>query len=352
MLIYELKSQHFSSALDTYPLCVVFTSFSLSSSVLTNILLQMRLIRLEDNGKFSLVEYVGDRIPQYAILSHTWGEDYEEVSFKDLMEGTGKKRAGYDKLTFCGKQATKDGLQFFWIDTCCIDKSSSSELTEAINSMFRWYQNSERCYVYLSDVSVSTTVGDRELKLAFEKSRWFTRGWTLQELIAPKSVEFFSKEETRLGDKQSLELVLHHVTGIAVQALRGRHPSRFTVGERMSWVKGRQTKREEDMAYSLLGIFDIYMPLIYGEGRQNAMNRLQKEVRENSKDHSPGLPPIGPTLQPGQKREPSSTVPFNEDPNFVGRPSILAWIRKKCAVPGSRAALVGLGGVGYVARSY
>src|SRR5436190_15715650 len=113
----------------------------------------MRLLKFEGDGEFSLIEFIGDKIPPYAILSHTWGADGEEVTFKDLMEGTGKSKAGYQKIRFCGEQAATDGLQYFWVDTCCIDKSSSAELQEAINSMFRWYRNAAKCYVYLSDVS-------------------------------------------------------------------------------------------------------------------------------------------------------------------------------------------------------
>ena len=121
----------------------------------------MRLLQLQQDGDFSLVEHVGNNIPPYAILSHTWGSDNDEVTFRDLVEGTGKGKTGYRKLTFCGKQAAQDGLELFWVDTCCIDKSSSSELTEAINSMFRWYQDASRCYVYLSDVSVNASGGDK-----------------------------------------------------------------------------------------------------------------------------------------------------------------------------------------------
>jgi hypothetical protein len=208
-----------------------------------------------------------------------------------MVDGTGNAKAGYRKIRFCEKQAAKDGLQFFWVDTCCIDKSNSTELAEAINSMFRWYQDAARCYVYLSDVSVGGSVGDDEFacrwKTAFKKSRWFTRGWTLQELIAPVLVEFFSVEGERLSDKKLLEQTLHEITGIATQALRGSPLSYFSTDERMSWAAKRQTKREEDAAYSLLGIFNIYMPLIYGEGRQKALSRLLKEIKD---DNSINLP--------------------------------------------------------------
>jgi hypothetical protein len=243
----------------------------------------VRLLRLEADCDFSLVESVDSRIPRYAILSHTWGADHEEVTLRDLTEGTGKNKAGYRKLTFCGKQAAKDGLQYFWVDTCCIDKSSSAELSEAINSMFWWYYNAVKCYVYLSDVSVGAV--DRNdpstrqtWKLSFQRSRWFTRGWTLQELVAPTSVEFFSVEGVRLGDKDSMMQEIHKITGISIPALQGSPLSRFSIGERMSWAANRKTKREEDAAYSLLGIFDIQMPLLYGEGGQKAFSRLRREI--------------------------------------------------------------------------
>ena len=240
----------------------------------------MRLLRKE-NDEIVMTEFVRNDVPPYAILSHTWGADDEEVTFKDLTEGTGKNKAGYDKIEFCGKQAASDGLQYFWVDTCCIDKSSSAEITEAINSMFRWYRNAAKCYVYLSDVSTSGHENDHlprsTWKLAFRKSRWFTRGWTLQELIAPTLVEFFSLEGKRLGDKSSMEQQVHEITGIAIHALRGNPLSDFSVADRMSWAAERRTAREEDEAYCLLGIFDIHMPLIYGE-REKAFIRLKKEI--------------------------------------------------------------------------
>jgi hypothetical protein len=240
----------------------------------------MRLLELKAHGEFGLAEYVGDNIPLYAILSHTWGADSEEVDSKDLVEGAGKSKAGYAKIRFCGEQAASNSLQHFWVDTCCIDKSSSAELQEAIISMFQWYHNAAKCYVYLSDVSIHDY--DKNDHSAFRESRWFTRGWTLQELIAPASVEFFSQEGQRLGDKKSLERQIHEITGIPVQALRGSPPSHFSIGERMSWAEKRKTKRKEDKAYCLLGIFGIYMPLIYGEG-DNAFIRLKEEIDKASK---------------------------------------------------------------------
>ena len=245
----------------------------------------MRLLERIYTDKFRLTgDLVGDDIPRYSILSHTWGTDDEEVTFKDLVEGTGKSKAGYNKIRFCGQQAAKDGLQYFWIDTCCIDKSSSSELSEAINSMFRWYRDAATCYVYLRDVSISGPCDDQfsqpRWEPDFRNSRWFTRGWTLQELIAPGSVEFFSMECKRLGDKKSLERQIQEITGISVQALQGSPLSQFSIAERMSWAAKRETKRKEDGAYCLLGIFDVHMPLIYGEG-EKAFIRLQKEIEKS-----------------------------------------------------------------------
>jgi hypothetical protein len=249
----------------------------------------MYLLKRED-GRFSLAEFLGKDIPCYAILSHTWGKDNEEVNFKDIADDTSnfKAKPGYRKLDFCARQAAKDNLQYFWIDTCCIDRSNSAELSEAINSMFRWYQNSTKCYVYLSDVSMHESARDGQpcelsksrWKSAFQKSRWFTRGWTLQELLAPATVKFFSVEGIQLGDKRSMEQRIAEITGVHVDALRGSSLSLFSVDERRSWAKGRETKREEDAAYSLLGIFDVHIPLIYGEGKDNALRRLYKEIAD------------------------------------------------------------------------
>ena len=127
----------------------------------------MRLLQHNDDGEFSLREFISDGIPPYAILSHIWGSDGEEITFSDMMEGRGKNKSGYLKLRFCGEQAARDGLRYFWVDTCCIDKSSSAELQEAINSQFAWYHNAICCYVYLSDVSTVASL---------RHSRWFTRG--------------------------------------------------------------------------------------------------------------------------------------------------------------------------------
>jgi hypothetical protein len=245
----------------------------------------MRLLRRSKSGEFSFSRnFIGnDIIPPYAILAHTWGADTTEVTFEDLTNGTGKDKPGYEKIRFCGEQAGQDDLEYFWVDTCCINKADFTELSEAFNSMFRWYRNAARCYVYLSDVSTNES-NLRPWESDFQKSRWFTRGWTLQELLAPTSVEFFSRESKRLGDKRSLKQQIHEITGIADSALQGAALSQFSVDERLSWIESRQTKREEDKAYSLLGIFDVCMPLIYGEGEENAFKRLRTSVQMVKED--------------------------------------------------------------------
>jgi hypothetical protein len=250
----------------------------------------MRLLEVSNNGQINLREFPHDKLPRYAILSHTWGD--EEVTFRDLIDGTGRNKIGYQKIEFCRDQAIRDGLQYFWIDTCCIDKSSSTELQTSINYMFRWYQDADQCYIYLSDVSIANSTASSQFTTtlggsAFRKSRWFTRGWTLQELIAPTSATFFSREGKKLGDKTSLEQVISSITGIPISALRHHPLSNFSISERMRWMRNRQTTLPEDKAYSLFGIFDVQIPLLYGEGEAEAFSRLNEKLNKthiNDKD--------------------------------------------------------------------
>jgi hypothetical protein len=238
---------------------------------------------LHSSGRLISTDFSRKTIPPYAILSHTWGDD--EFHFEDLVNGTGKSKAGYGKILFCGEQAARDHVQYFWVDTCCIDKWNLRELSNAINYMFRWYKNAAKCYVFLSDVSTPMT--DAQLhqstwEASFRKSRWFTRGWTLQELLAPASIDFFSSERQRLGDKASLEQQICEVTRIPVTALRRDPLDEFSVPERMAWMVGRQTTQEEDMAYSLIGIFGVSMEFRYGEGEKRALKRLQEEMEKGT----------------------------------------------------------------------
>jgi hypothetical protein len=246
----------------------------------------LRLLQRKPDGEIVFREPTSDNVPAYAILSHTWGKKEEEVILQDMEVGADMtkvvSKAGWKKIEFCAKQAAADGLQYFWVDTCCIDRKNAVELGAAINSMFRWYQNAARCYVYLSDVSKPDTRADdqRAWEEAFRKSRWFIRGWTLQELIAPRLVDFFSLEGERLGSKLSLVSKIHEITGIANNALRGDPLSNFSIKERRSWAEHRNTTIEEDEAYCLIGIFDISMVLNYGERRDQAFRRLEEHIHK------------------------------------------------------------------------
>ena len=237
----------------------------------------LRLLQRKSNGEIVFRESTGGDVPAYAILSHTWGK--EEVLHEDIQVGADMSKTGWRKIQFCAKQAAADGLEYFWVDTCCIDKRNAVELGAAINSMFLWYQSAARCYVYLPDVSKPGGADDqRAWEEAFRKSRWFTRGWTLQELIAPRLVEFFSSEGDRLGNKLSLVSEIHAITGIAKRALEGDALSNFSIKERRSWAERRITTVEEDAVYCLLGIFDVSMVPNYGEGRDRAFRRLEDEI--------------------------------------------------------------------------
>ncbi|KAF1817352.1 HET-domain-containing protein [Eremomyces bilateralis CBS 781.70] len=296
----------------------------------------MHLLKLDGNGRFILETFRATAtIPPYAILSHTWGSDNDEVTFKDIWDRAGKKKAGYQKLIFCEGQAKSDGLSYFWIDTCCINKADFTELSEAINSMFRWYRESTRCYVYLSDVPDRQNPAATE-ELAFPNYRWFKRGWTLQELLAPSSVQFFSWKGKPLGSKKSREEEIRQITGIAIEALRGKPLSQFSPDERLLWAAKRQTTVEEDAAYCLLGIFDIQMPLIYGEGQKKALDRLKRKIQK-SQNQALTSPKQAPWI-----------VQFERNPRFTGRGSQLAELEGMIFAKDSttKVAVTGLGGVG------
>jgi hypothetical protein len=243
----------------------------------------IRLLQRNPDGHIVFREPTSGDVPAYAILSHTWGK--EEVILQDMEASADMSKTvskiGWRKIQFCAEQAAADGLRYFWIDTCCIDKRNSVELGAAINSMFRWYQNAARCYVYLSDVSKADGANnERAWEEAFRTSRWFTRGWTLQELIAPRLADLFSLEGKRLGNKLLLESEIHEITGIAKNALRGDALSNFSIKERRSWAERRNTTIEEDEAYCLIGIFDVSMALIYGERKDQAFRRLEEEIQK------------------------------------------------------------------------
>ncbi|KAK5273573.1 hypothetical protein LTR96_000173 [Exophiala xenobiotica] len=238
-------------------------------------------MRLLNTATFRPEEFVSTEGVKYAILSHRW-ED-EEVSLQQLVVGDVHGKLGYVKIQrFCGL-AAKDGYEWAWVDTCCIDKSSSAELQEAINSMYRWYQEAALCYIYLSDVKSVEDLG---------KSAWFTRGWTLQEMIAPDNATFYNWQWEPMGTKTSLAEVLSKISGVPTGILKGlvEYGSRprldeWSVAQRMSWASKRVTTWTEDTAYSLMGLFDVNMPMLYGEGHK-AFRRLQEEIIRTSDDQS------------------------------------------------------------------
>jgi hypothetical protein len=248
----------------------------------------MRLINTETR---QLEHFLGDKIPKYAILSHRWSD--EEVTFAEYGLSNDHKKAGYKKIDYTCIQARQDNILYAWVDTCCIDKSSSSELSESINSMYRWYQKAEICYVYLVDVDVSSPMGQSE----FEKSEWFLRGWTLQELIAPEKLTFYDSKWSNLGNRYQNGAQIDLACGLPQSLWQAKEVANFrdgavprnllqwSVAQRMSWASNRKTTIIEDMAYCLLGLFEVNMPLLYGEGHR-AFARLQEEISKHSSDQS------------------------------------------------------------------
>ncbi|KAI6041027.1 heterokaryon incompatibility protein-domain-containing protein [Pisolithus marmoratus] len=252
-----------------------------------------------------LKEFFGPDLAEkeYAILSHCWGvekEGEQEVLFEDMKQLLTvsdeerkeiRGRTGYMKIVDTCRRARKDGLEWVWVDTCCINKESSSELSEAINSMYKWYANAELCYAYLHD-----TLRDSWIKgiKSMATPKWFSRGWTLQELIAPKVVHFLDRKWERIGDKAGLAWTLSRITPIPEKVLKEglqkalssvNDYDRPSVAQIFSWAAHRTTTREEDRAYSLLGLLGVHMPMLYGEGK-NAFRRLQLEIIRTSNDQS------------------------------------------------------------------
>ncbi|KAI1260518.1 hypothetical protein F5Y18DRAFT_249707 [Xylariaceae sp. FL1019] len=268
-------------------------------------------MRLLNTKTLCLETYVGSDTPRYAILSHTW--ESSEILFHDIhlqdasrgwktMPGAAKVLKSAAKVLKSAAMAAATGFSHIWIDSCCIDKNSSSELSEAINSMFTWYANSGVCYAYLSDIAPFAFDSQYESTRhqALEESRWFTRGWTgLQELLAPSVVWFFDSCWVFLGTRTSLAKRISTKTQIDVGVLLpglesslptfSHHKPRLdecSVHTKMGWARSRTTTRPEDMAYSLMGLFDVNMPLLYGEGSVKAFRRLQEEIIKGTNDQS------------------------------------------------------------------
>ncbi|RAK99543.1 HET-domain-containing protein [Aspergillus ibericus CBS 121593] len=279
-------------------------------------------MRLLNVRTYRLKEYFDSDIPDYAILSHTWGKN--EVTLQDIQvfarsgyQGQVTDKEGFCKIKYACQQAARDNLEYVWIDTCCIDKSSSVELSEAVNSMYQWYLRSSKCYVYLADVPADhpevvpdekvrkVSVGGRStisvkgrssgnsdtvMDGPFSRCRWFTRGWTLPELIAPSDLAFYGSGWNFLGTKRSLSTLIYVITGIDQRVLQDITENKeslrsICVAQKMSWAATRRTSRMEDAAYCLLGLFSVHMPILYGEGNA-AFIRLQEEIIRTSDDQT------------------------------------------------------------------
>ena len=250
----------------------------------------------EVERRTKVLEFRHDEATEYAILSHRWIDptevDYEEIVDLAKMDRQEQDevrgRLGYKKLVDTCKQAKNDGYKWVWVDTCCIDRRSSAELSEAINSMYRWYANAGICYAYLHDVGGSSFSTKDNAKYPESNGwpEWFSRGWTLQEMIAPRNLQFFNNNWQPIGDKEGLARDLRRITGvpedILTDGLEGNHPC---VAQIISWAAQRTTTRVEDRAYSLMGLLDVNMPMLYGEGKK-AFWRLQLEVIRSSNDQS------------------------------------------------------------------
>ncbi|THU96027.1 HET-domain-containing protein [Dendrothele bispora CBS 962.96] len=260
-------------------------------------------MRLINTTTLQVVEFLSIDVPPYAILSHTWGN--EEVTFRDMMlrltedlavEASTRieQKAGFIKIQKSCEIAKRDGFEYIWNDTCCIDKESSAELSEAINSMYRHYGGSGVCYAYLVDVSRDVFLreiqdndsGDEmAVSASLWNSRWFTRGWTLQELLAPSNVVFYDKDWLEIGTRTSLADLISVITRIPTSVLTGDQDLKsYSIAQRMSWAAERRTTRAEDIAYCLMGIFGVGMPTLYGEGAIRAFIRLQEEIIKYNDD--------------------------------------------------------------------
>lgn len=295
----------------------------------------MRLLKTDRYQLFEARD-IPDPFPEYAILSHTWISPQDEITYQDFKTRKGDdengvfKRKGWAKLKRYCDRAAKDGWAWAWMDTCCIDKTSTADTQEAIHAMFRWYQDAGICYVYLEDVDVHRALGHRgrgndddrdeqekknpmgvfdhgldlgpldldeivgrgniadpnsfahkALRHSVVDAKWFTRGWTLQELLAPHYLVFLDQDWRRIGTRENWAAEIMEASGIEARYLTSFDPTEFTscsIAMRLSWASRRETTLEEDEAYSLLGLFGISLPLLYGEGRWRAFNRLQREL--------------------------------------------------------------------------
>ena len=312
-------------------------------------------MRLLNVHTFEFSKNLPDKIPRYAIASHRWFGD-AEASFKDVLKKRNTDMDGYKKVKGFAEyvKVHLPHVEWLWIDTCCINQKHGPELSEAINSMFKWYSNAEVCLAYLVDVQ---TVDDLE---SFKRSEWFRRGWTLPELLAPWTVVFLTKWWKVIGHKgragrgksgielcsgPSLAASIVATSGLPERVLNDFEQSRgLTIEERLNWITGRESTKEEDKWYCLLGIFGVSMRITYGEGAVHAKERLLAKARKAERGYE-RQPFCGQAGVEPQTRLPSN-IPFRHDPDFVERSTLLNNMQEKLGLRAGRPALVGLGGAG------
>ncbi|KAI1180993.1 heterokaryon incompatibility protein-domain-containing protein [Nemania sp. FL0916] len=266
----------------------------------------MRLLNVH-NLTFKTVDQTqdpttGTQVP-YVVISHRWLDN--ELTFQDMEDVAGFHKRSEDpswaksqsaaklkgacnqvyvwSLARYGSEEHADFVHHVWLDTVCIDKKDPAELSEAINSMYRWYERATVCFVYVYDYQL----GGKSL---FSSCSWWERGWTLQELVAPVSSEFYDRNWTYFGNKIALSQEITNRTRISGNILshmgNRKIVSDESIGRRMSWYADRKTAKGEDAAYCLMGLFRVNMPLLYGEGSKRAFRRLQEEILKYSDDHT------------------------------------------------------------------
>ena len=231
---------------------------------------------------------------QYAVLSHCWctaGEN--ELPFHEIKNLTIdaadklQKLDGYQRILGACKKAYDDGIEWLWAMPYCVPWGNGTDVSEAVNAMYRWCANSKRCYAYLHDVNKDHPF----IETSINNSKWFLCSWTLQPSIACRDMEFVDCNWTKIRNKANMAPALSSITGIPEQALTDGlpgpyNPCRPSVAQIMSWASKRETRRVEDQAYSLLGLFGVHLSVRYGE-EEIAFQRLQEAIiKEYNNDHT------------------------------------------------------------------
>ncbi|KAK7441763.1 hypothetical protein VKT23_016426 [Stygiomarasmius scandens] len=248
--------------------------------------------RLIDVCTLKLVEFHERAdVPPYAILSHRWifGQEVTLQEFSEVRNAKTSK-SGYHKIRAACRQAFKDGFRYIWVDTCCIDKGNHDDVARNIRFMYSYYEKSEVCYAHLADVNVHPGGLQSEWEWDFQRSEWFERGWTLQELLAPRKVIFFDKHWTRLGTNHDLQDTISWITTIPPEILSGQQ-SLLDIDplERMAWAVGRETTKPQDQAYCLLGLLGVSMDPDYDEDVRVSFERLKKAFLNVHPEHKDAL---------------------------------------------------------------